>query len=348
MTSAEAVKGAFVGTVQVVTQFNQVVGASGQVLDSMRDIGVDAMSQLANAVQHVEEEWKKFTDGVGSFKPNLGLGGDTAGGGKGKGSGDQIASFGGFSGSPQDMLQQFQNLFGSLTPQPFVNGIFSDMQQFLIGFERTALRTALANYYALHQSDAVHYDEYGATSTQGGSSKGPGPAPVDPLAGMVPIPGAPGHYQTPPAQDGVTMGLQSLSGAIQNLNTDASKGGAAMVDLGTAMQGSAYLLPKLSDSIIGLGATFSQAADAINAAMSDTLQSTGALEQINAMPGLMQTALDWWQPSNGDAYNSVNQTVSSISSKNQLTISGGIHVNSRSEADIAEAIINKLQRTVGR
>lgn len=241
VTSAEAVKGAFVGTVQVVTQFNQVVGASGQVLDSMRDIGVDAMSQLANAVQHVEEEWKKFTDGVGSFKPNLGLGGDTAGGGKGKGSGDQIASFGGFSGSPQDMLQQFQNLFGSLTPQPFVNGIFSDMQQFLIGFERTALRTALANYYALHQSDAVHYDEYGATSTQGGSSKGPGPAPVDPLAGMVPIPGAPGHYQTPPAQDGVTMGLQSLSGAIQNLNTDASKGGAAMVDLGTAMQGSAYL-----------------------------------------------------------------------------------------------------------
>ena len=209
--AAEQYRNSLNGAAAATNQVGQAAEVNGPRLAHAFDQAIPAVNNLAAAIKKMEADWETFTSGVGSFSPQIGARKDQGN--------PQIASFGGFSGSPTDMLQQFQNMFGSLNPLPLVNGAYSDFQAFFIKMETAALRQALANYYASHPNEPVIYDVTGAASPNPNLPRPSNGTPIiDPLAGMVPIPGAPGHYQTP--QPGVTIGLKAQGGSGGNAGLD--------------------------------------------------------------------------------------------------------------------------------
>lgn len=83
--------------------------------------------------------------------------------------GQKLGSFGGFSGTPQQMQQEYYDLVGT---SPFVNGVYSQLQAAFQNAEGNELFAAINQYYALNPGK----DYFGKTPsmpTSSGSSRTP-------------------------------------------------------------------------------------------------------------------------------------------------------------------------------
>lgn len=71
-------------SVQIVTDFNDVVSQSGSIISSMGATAVSVFGNMDAAIKQMNSDFKDWASGVGSFGSNLGILDPTQGGGKGK------------------------------------------------------------------------------------------------------------------------------------------------------------------------------------------------------------------------------------------------------------------------
>lgn len=135
--------------VQIVTDFNQVVDASGNIISSAMAEGVTAVNSFDAAIKQAAQDFSDFASGVGSFGSQLGIDGGTGtGAAKGKHGGGgsfNLANPYWNLSSPDEMMAAYNDLQAS-----FGGSAFNDFSgaSFLLANQRALLNAAIQNYYA--------------------------------------------------------------------------------------------------------------------------------------------------------------------------------------------------------
>lgn len=227
----------------------------------------------------------------------------------------------------QNHIDWVSRISGGMIVKPIIDTSLDDA---------TFLDEFASGRYYLDQAAWDHLSEIYARQRAG---KGSAPAPSSPTSGMVPVPGAPGHYTTAPTDSGITVGLKNLGNAVSGMNTTVQDTTAAITDLGSTIDTvTQTTLPTLQQTVNQVAGSMTQAASQVTEAIAPIISG-------NASTSLSPLATSPATQAVNGAYAPGSVMTSNITnSQTSSPVTYNINVNSPTAQQTAQEIVTTIQR----